>query len=402
MSRAERVALVVAVVLVAVAVGVGAVVLGQGRASSAAPSSGPPSSSTPTPTPAASAPAPSPTPDDGWTLEQKVGQLFVVGVDVTEPADVSREAIERYHVGNLFLHGRSSAGTDAVRALVERYTGLVGPGTTHDTPMLVSTDQEGGTVQVLRGDGFDDIPAATEQAAWDAAELRERAAGWGAQLAAAGVNLDLAPVMDLVPPGTQADNPPVGALQRNYGTTADSVSTHANAFSAGLRESGVAVAIKHFPGLGRVTADTDSSADVVDDVTTRHDEQLDVFRAGIDAGAQLVMVSTAVYTKLDPDHPAAFSSTVVTDLLRGELGFDGLVVTDDLSGAEQVHAWSPGDRAISAIDAGVDLVLVSKVPDVAPEMVQAVVHQAQVDDEFRAEVEAAWQRVLAAKRSMLG
>ncbi|KMM46374.1 beta-N-acetylhexosaminidase [Cellulomonas sp. A375-1] len=405
MSRAERVALVVAVVLVAVAVGVGAVVLGQGRASSAGPSSGLPSPSpTSTPTPAASAPAasPTPTPDDGWTLEQKVGQLFVVGVDVSGPADVSREAIEQYHVGNLFLHGRSAAGIDEVRALVERYTGLVGPTTTHGTPMLVSTDQEGGTVQVLRGDGFDDIPAATEQATWDVAELRERAAGWGAQLAAAGVNLDLAPVMDLVPPGTQADNPPVGALQRNYGTTVDSVSTHANAFSAGLRDSGVAVAIKHFPGLGRVTADTDSSADVVDDVTTRDDEQLDVFRAGIDAGAQLVMVSTAVYAKLDPDHPAAFSSTVVTDLLRGELGFDGLVVTDDLSGAEQVHAWSPADRAISAIDAGVDLVLVSKVPDVAPEMVQAVVHQAQVDDEFRAEVEAAWQRVLSAKSSMLG
>ncbi|CAM5792828.1 glycoside hydrolase family 3 N-terminal domain-containing protein [Cellulomonas persica] len=402
MRRAEKVALLVAVVLVAGAVTVAAVVLGHDRSASPSPPGAPTSRSTLTPTARPSAPTPSPAPtDDGWTLEQKVGQLFVVGVDVTDPADVSREAIVQDHVGNLFLHGRSSAGVDDVRALVERYTDLVGPQTTNGTPMLVSTDQEGGTVQVLRGAGFDDVPAATEQATWDVAELRERAAGWGAQLAAAGVNLDLAPVMDLVPDGTQADNPPVGALQRNYGTTPESVTTHANAFSAGLRDAGVAVAIKHFPGLGRVTADTDSTADVVDDVTTTDDEQIDVFSSGIDAGAELVMVSTAVYSRIDPDQPAAFSPAVVTDLLRGDLGFDGLVITDDLSGAEQVHAWSPADRAISAIDAGVDLVLVSKVPDVAPEMVQAVVHLARVDDGFRAKVETAWQRVVAAKATLL-
>jgi len=402
-SRAEKVLLSVAVVLVAVAVGVAAVVVAGGRGTSA-PSSGPTDRipASPQPTPPTAEPTPTPTPADGWTLEQKVGQLFMVGVDVTDPAPVSRASIVDDHVGNLFLHGRSTAGTDAVRALVGRYTDLVGPRTTHDVPMLVSTDQEGGTVQVLRGPGFDDLPAATEQATWEPATLRDRATRWGAQLAAAGVNVDLAPVMDLVPPGTEHANPPVGALRRNYGTTAADVVSRADAFAAGLRASGVAVAVKHFPGLGRVTADTDSASGVVDDVTTRDDEQLAVFQAGIDAGAELVMMSTAVYEHLDPDQPAAFSHAIVTDLLRGELGFRGLVITDDLSGAEQVQAWSPGDRAIAAIDAGVDLVLVSKVPDVAPEMVRAVVHQAEVDDGFRAEVEAAWQRVLTAKQAILG
>lgn len=402
MTRVQKWTMAGAVVLVCVAVTVAALVLARDGAAS-------PPVTGPSPTREPSAPATEPTevstaspdaPDDGWTLERKVGQLFMVGVDVTEPAAVSRSAIVDDHVGNLFLHGRTTAGADAVRSLVEQYTGLVGPDSTHGTPLLVSTDQEGGQVQVLRGPGFSDIPAATEQATWDPADLREQAAAWGTELASAGVNLDLAPVMDLVPAGTEADNPPVGALQRNYGTTPQSVTSHAGAFAAGLQDAGVAVAIKHFPGLGHVTANTDTTAGVTDDVTTADGPEVQVFAAGIEAGADQVMVSTAIYSQIDPSAPAAFSRAVVTDLLRGQLGYDGVVITDDLSGAEQVAARSPGDRAIAAIAAGVDLVLVSKVPDVAPEMVQAVVHQAQVDPAFAAQVDAAFQRVLAAKAAL--
>ncbi len=353
-------------------------------------------SSTSTPT----TPAPSPT-GEAWTLEQKVGQLFVVGVDVSQQSPASRAAIVDDHVGNLFLHGRSDAPAADVRALVEEYTSLAGPETTGGVAMLVSTDQEGGQVQVLQGPDFPPIPPATEQAELGADDLHAQALEWGRQLAAVGVNLNLAPVMDLVPDGTQAQNPPIGALDRNYGTTPESVETHANAFAAGMREAGVAVAVKHFPGLGRVTADTDSSEGVTDTVTTADDEAIEVFRSGIDAGAELVMVSTAVYTQIDDSVPAAFSSDIVTGLLKGALGFRGLVITDDVSGAEQVRSWSPGDRAIAAIDAGVDLVLVSKDPTVASEMVQAVVAQAGADPEFAAKVDAAWQRVVAAKASLL-
>jgi len=124
-----------------------------------------------------------------------------------------------------------------------------------------------------------------------------------------------------------------------------------------------------------------------------------VFRSGIAAGAQSVMVSTADYSRIDPGVPAAFSSTVVTDMLRGDLGFDGLVVTDDLSGAKQVEAWSPGDRAIKALEAGVDLVLVSKEPTVAHEMVSAVLAKAQADPAFAARVRDAARHVLEAKGS---
>ncbi|MFC8598761.1 glycoside hydrolase family 3 N-terminal domain-containing protein [Isoptericola sp. NPDC057191] len=360
---------------------------------------------TTTPSPAPSSTGPSEPADDplaGWTWEQKAGQLIMVGVSVSDPAAVSAEAIRDKHVGNLFLHGRSTAGVAATRELVDEYTALVSRRSTHGTPLLVATDQEGGKVQVLRGPGFSDIPEATEQATWSPATLRRRARGWGDELAAAGVNLNLAPVMDLVDEADAADNPPVGAFQRNYGFTPQTVVSSANAFSAGQRAAGVEPVIKHFPGLGRVTTNTDTTTHVTDDVTTRDSDSVRVFARGIDAGARYVMMSTAVYDRIDPDAPAAFSPVVVDGLLRGELGFDGVVMTDDLSAAAQVQGWSPGRRAVDAVDAGVDLVLASADPSVAPAMADALVAKARTDPAFAKKVDAAARRVLAAKAGLSG
>ncbi|GAB6936904.1 glycoside hydrolase family 3 N-terminal domain-containing protein [Isoptericola variabilis] len=392
-----------------------------GPASPAAQGSPSPNPSTPEPSPTASAspsaaPAPSPTPtpeptgsperpDDvlaGWSLEQRVGQLLMVGVSVSDPAPVSADAIRDKHVGNVFLHGRSTAGVEATRALVDEYTSLVSRRSTHGTPLLVATDQEGGLVQVLRGPGFSDIPKATEQATWKPATLRERAQGWGDELAAAGVNLNLAPVMDLVDEDDAADNPPIGYFGRSYGYTPTSVVRSANAFSAGQRAAGVEPVVKHFPGLGRVTENTDTEARVTDDVTTRDGASVRVFARGIDAGARYVMMSSAVYEKIDPDAPAAFSPVVVEDVLRGDLGFDGVVMTDDVSAAAQVQDRSPGERAVDAVDAGVDLVLASADPSVVPAMADALVAQARKDPAFAEKVDASARRVLAAKAASAG
>jgi beta-N-acetylhexosaminidase len=372
------------------------------------PSAEPGAPSSPAPTGSAT-PSPSPGPDGqeegdplaGWTLEQKVGQLLMVGVSVTDPADVSRTSITEHHVGNVFLHGRSEAGVDATRDLVERYTGLVSQSTTRGTPLLVATDQEGGLVQVLRGPGFSEIPRATQQAKWQPATLERRARRWGNELAAAGVNLNLGPVMDLVPREEAENNPPIGYFSRNYGFTARSVTASANAFSAGQRAAGVEPVIKHFPGLGRVTQNTDTSTDVTDSVTTARSASVGIFRSGIDAGARFVMMSTAEYQRIDPGTPASFSRVIVHDLLRGRLGFDGVVMTDDLSAAAQATQWSPGERAVRAVEAGVDVVLASADPSVVPEMADALVARARDDADFAAKVDLAASRVLAAKSDIV-
>ena len=367
--------------------------------SSATPSLTPSTAPTPTPSPT---PSSAPDPLAGWTLEEKVGQLFVVGLDLGAGKQVSVDAVTKDHVGNVFLHGRSTAGVDAVRAQVDAFTALVSPATTHGEPMLVAVDQEGGKVQSLQGPGFSTIPAATAQAKVAPDELRSQAATWGRELAAAGVSWNLAPVMDLVPASSAAKNPPIGALQREYGNTADSVTSHAGAFVGGMSDAGVATAIKHFPGLGYVTANTDAKAGVTDTVTGFDSASVGVFRAGVEAGATTVLMSTAIYAQLDPTAPAAFSPKVVQHGVREVLGFQGVIVTDDLSGAAQVAAWSPGDRAVDAISAGCDLVLFSKDPEVVPDAVAAVVARAQADPVFAARVDESARRVLAMKASLLG
>ena len=147
--------------------------------------------------PAASASA-TPNPLDGWTLEQKVGQLLMVGADTSGPQMVSIDAVATHHVGNVFIARQTRSGADSVRGVITALTDLVGSETTHDTPLLVATDQEGGQVQVLGGSGFSDIPSASEQAIMSTDDLTASARTWGQELADVGVTMNLAPVADLV------------------------------------------------------------------------------------------------------------------------------------------------------------------------------------------------------------
>jgi len=397
--------------LVAVAV---AVTLGAATACSAAPREPPLASATPTtplPTPTAGgtstgpAPTPTPTPHPTATprptvpsvlarlpLAARVGQLLMVGVPAGGTSDAALRQLGRYRVGGVILTGRSHAGTSATAALTARVQAAV-PG----PAVLVATDQEGGAVQVLTGPGFSAIPSARSQGRWSPAELRARAGDWGGQLRAAGVRVNLAPVADTVPPGVS--NPPIGAFGRQYGSDPATVATHAAAFAAGLADAGVVPTAKHFPGLGRVSANTDVSSGVTDRVTTRTDPYLAPFRAVIRTGHPFVMMSSAVYSRIDPAQPAAFSPTVITGLLRDDLGFDGVVVSDDLGAARQVSAVPAGDRAVRFVAAGGDMVLTVS-PATLPAMFDALYDRAARDPAFRARVDRSAERVLLAKQRL--
>lgn len=370
-------------------------------AASAAPAATGPTSSSPasatSPAPATPA-APATGPLAGWSLEQRVGQLLMMGVDAAEAPASARKAITSLHLGGVFLSGRSQGGTAATRAVVDSLTGLVGPESTGGAPLLVSTDQEGGDVQVLRGPGFSTIPSALKQSEQAAADLETAAAGWGGELAQAGVTMNLAPVADLVDIADPDSNEPIGAWGRQYGNNAETVVERAGAFARGMESAGVVATFKHFPGLGRVVGNTDTSASVTDAVTARSgDAAVEVFSRLIAGGARVVMVSSAVYTLIDAGSPAAFSSVVVTDMLRGDLGFTGVVITDDVSAAAQVRTWSPAERAVLAVQAGCDIVLASGDPGVVDEMAQALIDRARTDPAFAARVDESALRVLALK-----
>ena len=382
-----------------------------GSSSSAKPKAPEPAASSATPSPtAAASPAPSATATAtatdgalvGWSLEEKVGQLMMVGVDAQAPKQSSNEAVDTHHVGNIFIAGRTTAGSQATQKVISSFTSKVGPGTTHATPMLVATDQEGGEVQVLAGSGFSDIPSALDQSAQPRDQLVASARTWGKELADVGVNMNLAPVADLVDIARPASNEPIGRWGREYGHDAATVSSQAGAFAEGMQASKVIPTYKHFPGLGRVKDNTDTSAGVVDSTTTRSaDTAVSViFGAAIAAGAPVIMVSSATYSLIDPSAPAVFSSTIVTDMLRREMGFSGVVITDDVSAAVQVQDVSAGDRAVRAIRAGCDLVLASADPTVAADMVKALIATARSDPAFAARVDESATRVLNLKKSL--
>jgi beta-N-acetylhexosaminidase len=325
---------------------------------------------------------------------QRVGQLFMVHAAATGPSEATYSAITEHDVGAVILMGGAQASvaqTASVSASVQRQA--AGP-----ARLLIATDQEGGDVQALAGPGFAAIPSALAQGAIPPAQLRAHARSWGQQLAAAGVNVDLAPVLDTVTSPAFAAQNPIGADDRAYGFDPATVSSHGNAFAAGLADAGVLATAKHFPGLGRVSANTDTSAQVTDGTTTSQDAYLRPFADAIRAGIPIVMVSTAYYSRIDPTQPAVFSPVVINTLLRGRLGFRGLVISDDVGAAAQVASVPIADRALRIIAAGADIALTVDETQI-PEMTAAVLHRVTQDAGFRAAVDRAARRVLAAKQA---
>jgi beta-N-acetylhexosaminidase len=330
------------------------------------------------------------------TEAQRVGQLFLVGIAGDPIAEVA-QAVTTYHFGSLLFGTDTTAGVTGIRQVTRELQRLTSSYATAGVRFFIAANQEGGEVQNLQGPGFTQLPPALDQGQLTPGDLQRQAADWGRELSSAGVNLNLAPVMDVVPPGTAAENQPIGALQREFGDTPAIVADHGVAFIRGMQQAGVATTAKHFPGLGRVGGNTDFTSGVVDTVTTPDDPYLKTFQAAIDAGVPLVMVALATYTRIDPGHLAAFSSRVMRVMLRQQMHFRGVIVSDDLGVAAAVADIPPTARGIDFLAAGGDMIT-SESLTVAAQMDAAILERVAVDPAFRAEVNSAVKYVLSAKQ----
>jgi beta-N-acetylhexosaminidase len=329
---------------------------------------------------------------DAMTPAERVGQLLMVGCPSTSTSSACVRTIRAQHVGSVILDGNSTLSI----AATHRITAALQHAAPASTKLLIATDQEGGQVRRLRGPGFTDYSTALVQGTWSTPTLQHWATTWGSQLKRAGIGLDLAPVLDTVRKGTR--NPPIGAFDREYGHTPSVVSTKGVAVLRGLVAGGVSTAVKHFPGLGRVTANTDTTAHVTDRVTTTHDAYLQPFASAIRARTAFVMMSSATYTRIDARNPAVFSKTAVTGLLRQRLGFRGVVISDDLGAARQVASVSVAQRAVRFIAAGGDLVLTIDVGQ-ATTMEHAILARMGSSAAFTRQVNAAALLVLQQKQA---
>src|SRR6267378_1533681 len=305
------------------------VVVAAGSACGSAATPSPTASKSPTATATPSATACADRVFATMTLDQRVGQLFELGLagDRLGPTEINM--IQTDHIGSVWFVETSHAGVAGIAAVAAAVQAQVSGATTANVRFFIAANQEGGLIQAMQGPGFSPIPTAVVQGSWDPALLQSRAAVWARELRAAGINFNFAPVMDVVPPGTDAQNQPIGALQREYGHDPATAGSHGVAYLNGMRQTGIAVSLKHFPGLGRVTGNTDFTT-ATDTTTTMSDPYLQSFAMGIAAKADFVMVALARYTQIDPNHLAAFSPVVVTQMLRGAMGFAGVIISDDL------------------------------------------------------------------------
>lgn len=330
------------------------------------------------------------------SLDQRIGEVVMGGVPATGPSSYDLSLIKRYHMGNIFLSGRSSLGVAGTRAVTNELQATVSAKSTGGVPLNIATDQEGGYVQVLSGSGVNTIPTALHQGGWTTRSVRISAKRWAGQLLDAGVNVNLAPVADTVPASIGRYNLPIGYWYREYGYTPGHVAADVLAFSTGMKEAGVAPVVKHFPGLGRVRWNTDTSYGVTDTVTTRHDAYLLPFQDAINAGNRWVMVSSAYYSRIDPRHIGPFSSTIMRTMLRSDLGFTGVIISDDLCNAAQLSPWHYITRARAFFNAGGTMLLCGNA-HILPTMQRYMSSYAQANPSFRAKIDAAALNVLQVK-----
>jgi len=333
--------------------------------------------------------------DRDLNTRERVGQLVWVGLAADQaPAGVD-SVVTTNRLGGVVLLGGFHSGITTTAKTTAHVHGL------SDTRVriAIAADQEGGYVQQVQGSGVSTIPTAFVQGRTYGASttLRNLTTRWGGQLAAAGIDVNLAPVADTVAKDFMSQNGPIGRYQRNYDYVSSRVAADVGVVIAGMHAGGVATTVKHFPGLGRVTGNTDTTTvGITDTTTTATSGYLDPFAAGIAAGADLVMISNAWYSKLDATHQAPFSSAIVTGLLRGQLGYRGTVVSDDLGNAVAVSSVPVALRATRFIRAGGDIVLTAD-PSTVPTMTRAIMLARASSPTFKALMDAAVLRVLTMK-----
>jgi beta-N-acetylhexosaminidase len=323
------------------------------------------------------------------SLGQMVGQMFMISVGGTEPDYYINKMIRERNIGGVLLFDynmKSEAQTKALTGSLQELSMETQP----PIPLLIAVDQEGG--EISRAPWVAPQPAAARVGArGDPAEARAIAEQMGRQLLRAGVNTDLAPVVDT---GSGAA---IGA--RSFGEDPELVAEMGAAAVEGFEEASIVSAAKHFPNHGPATSDSHTSLPVVDhDLERLRSHDLPPFEAAIEAGVPMVMVGHLVYPAIDPVRPASLSPEAV-GMLRGELHFDGVVVTDDLAMVGATGGGSPARAAVAAAKAGADLLIISSPPQQQADAYDAVVEAVESGEIPRAQIEASVERILEVKEA---
>ena len=329
--------------------------------------------------------------DEPLPLKKLVGQSVIAKLGKDGP---DRELLRRVRKGQ--IGGVIATAPTDPETLLQQVTQLQQAAADGDNPqLLVMIDQEGGDVQRLDGPPNVDPPDMGEAGADTA---RSEGEDTGNFLKGAGVNVDLAPVLDVEVPQT-ADT----IANRTFGDDAAVVSEVGSAFIEGMQSTGIAATAKHFPGLGPATVNTDfAPAEVVARQETL-DAALQPFQAAIDSGVRMVMVASASYegygpeNPRDPNRPANSVKAITQNLLRDQMGFLGVIITDDLESIAIETLTSPSNAGVAALGAGCDLILYARSDGASEDAFNAVVKAAKQEKLSRDQLQGTYDRITALK-----
>lgn len=286
----------------------------------------------------------------GMSLDEKIGQMFIIGVEGTSVDEKLKQYITTLKPGGIILFRDNITDPEQLLSFIN---GLKAANSGW-IPLFISVDEEGGRISRMP-EQLPDMPSAMSLGGLDDPVFTYVAGRLLAEkIKIFGFNMDFAPVLDIT---SNPQNTVIG--DRAFGTDEPSVSKHGIQMMKGIRDEGVIAVVKHFPGHGDTEVDSHYGLPVVTHGMERLENfELVPFRKAFDENADAVMVAHIVVESLDPDLPASLSGPVITGLLRDKMGFDGVVITDDMTMRAITNNFDIGDAAVRSVIAGSDIILV--------------------------------------------
>jgi len=326
---------------------------------------------------------------DQMSIDEKIGQLVILGIEGYSMDEGAKAIIQEYSVGGIILFGRNVENSQQLLSLINSLKAA----NAEKIPLFLSVDEEGGIVSRLPKE-VNKLPTGkkvgsknNEEAAYKVGEAI------GEAVKAYGYNMNFAPVLDI---NSNPQNPVIG--NRAYGSNAAVVGNVGISVMKGLQSSRVIPVVKHFPGHGDTAVDSHISLPVVDKtLEALMGMELIPFTDAIKEGAEAVMVAHIQYNKIDSKRPATLSKIILTDILRQQLGFEGVILTDDLTMGAIVENYGIGEAAIASIKAGSDILLVCHGYENGNKVLQALKRAVEEGEISEARIDESVYRILSLK-----
>ena len=297
------------------------------------------------------------------TLDEKIGQMIVAGFNGTDVNEELINLVNTNKVGGVILFKRNIETSEQLKKLNNNIDGL-----NKEIPLFISVDEEGGRVNRLPSD-MENFPSAREVGLKiDKDYAYNNGKSIGESLKVTGFNMNYAPVLDIF---SNPKNTVIG--DRAFGSDVETVSTMGIATMKGIEEEGIISVIKHFPGHGDTSVDSHYGLPIVYKTLEELENfELIPFKKAIKEGCKAIMVSHILLDKIDKQNPSSMSETVVTDILREQLGFDGVVITDDMEMGAITENFTVEDACVQSIIAGCDIVLIGSGNESIYNTIQAI------------------------------